>query len=245
MSLLHFEFGRDKRLADAVKLAAAAEISMSMAGRLYLSSSGWLLLNVPNALMRGVFDTIQETGIELPPKENAHISVMSEEEVNSVGADKISERGHMFRYTLGPLRSVKPAGWADISKVWFVEVKSPELKKLRASYGLTPLMKNNQHEFHITVAVRKSNVLRSNDVSKAAQSNLEQSLMPSLLSPNTHSLADFVGEVSRRTMQGVRNDIGGRRLEDAMDPAGRWRRMMDDMQGRGTTAAVDRIVTGL
>jgi len=41
-----------------------------------------------------------------------------------------------------------------MSRVWFLEVECKELEKLRKSYGLTN--KLNGHEFHITVAIRKS-----------------------------------------------------------------------------------------
>lgn len=178
MNSLYLSFDPDllQKAAATVKTGGDAELSYAMTGRLYASQSGWLLLSVPNALVRGVFDTIQEPGVELPPGKNgnpfnAHISVMRSEEVESIGGvDKITERGHTFRYTLGPLKTVVPAGWDAISKVWFVQVNSPELKKLRTSYGLTPLPHNNEFDFHITAAVRKKSVLQHNDVAKAANS---------------------------------------------------------------------------
>jgi hypothetical protein len=151
--------------------ADAPGISYALAGRLYASKSGWILLSVPNAMVHGMFDALQETGLELPPgpegRLNAHISVMRKEEVDSLGGvDRITERGHVFRYTLGPMREVVPDGWDDIGKVWLVEVRSPELEKLRKSYGLTALPNNNRFRFHITVAVRRKKVLQENDVTK-------------------------------------------------------------------------------
>lgn len=141
-----------------------------MTGRLYKSHTGYVLLSVPNALVRGIFDTLEGPGLELPPAMggrdlNAHITVMRPEEID---AEKVSERGHTFRYTLGGLREITPAGWRDFSKAWIIEVKSPELQNLRKSYGLSRLPKDNQHQFHITVAVRRKNVLRPNDVAKSA-----------------------------------------------------------------------------
>lgn len=165
---------RTQLLYEMGKVAAADPpvLSYSMAGRLYLSKSGWILLSVPNALVRGIFDTIHEGGVELPPGPdgvfNAHISVIPAKELESIGGpDMISERGHMFHYTLGPLKEVQPATWDEISRVWLVEVRSPELEKLRKSYGLTALPNDNQHKFHITVAVRRKKVLQENDISKA------------------------------------------------------------------------------
>lgn len=144
-------------------------ISYGLAGRLYLSKSGWLLLQVPNAIGRGAFDALYEQGVELPTRDtndpnevfNAHISVMSKKEVDSIGVDKISERGHTFHYTLGPVREITPKTWDGVSKVWAIECYSPELKNLRKSYGLNPLPgPNGDYQFHITFAIRRTNALR-------------------------------------------------------------------------------------
>ncbi len=154
-----------------VKRAADAMISQSLAGQLYLSGSGWVLLRVPNALGRGAFDALDEPGVELPLGDNglynAHISVFRPDELERIGgADKITERGHMFHYTLGPLRSCSPGGWDEMSKVWFIEIQSPELQRLRRSYGLSGLPNDGKYQFHITIAVRRKHVLRTSSVSK-------------------------------------------------------------------------------
>jgi hypothetical protein len=154
-----------------VKTAEDALPALSLAGRLYLSSSGWLLLSVPNAFVQGMFDALQEPGVELPTnsdgKFNAHISVMRPEEIEALGGpSKITERGHSFRYNINKLKTVNPAGWAEMGKVWFVEVYSPELQTLRKTYGLDPLPK---YPFHITVAVRRKNVLYNTSVSKTVK----------------------------------------------------------------------------
>jgi hypothetical protein len=162
------------RRPSVEKIAATAELSYGLKGQLYKSSAGWILLTVPNHLGRGAFDALGETGIELPLNSkgiyNAHISVMRPEEVETIpgGAGAISERGHDFAYTLGPVRSVKPHGWSDVAKVWYIEVHSPQLEQLRRSYGLSSRPRENKHRFHITIAIRKSQVLRENDKSKAA-----------------------------------------------------------------------------
>lgn len=155
------------------KSAGVATLTYNLSGRLYLSKSGYLLLSVPNALVLGAFDALDEHGAELPPNPfggnfDAHITVMRPEEVDKIGGDKISERGHNFHYTLGPVKEVNPEGWAEMSKCWFIEVKSPELQNLRKSYGLSPTPKDGEHPFHITIAVRRKNVLRDNEVKKSA-----------------------------------------------------------------------------
>lgn len=161
---------------NLLKLGAKPSTSYGLSGRLYLSSSGWLLLSVPNAIVHGVFDGMDEPGIELPVSEehgngrlSAHISVMRPAEVDRIGGpDAITERGHTFHYTLGKLKAVTPGGWTEMSKVWMVEIKSPDLEKLRKSYGLSRVPKGGEYEYHITVAARRKNVLRAGDVRKAA-----------------------------------------------------------------------------
>lgn len=161
-----------KAACEFFKTAEASKptTSFGLAGRLYASKSGWILLSVPNALVRGAFDALHEPGVELPTKGdgtlNAHISVFRPEELEGIGgADKIVERGHLFRYTLGPLKEVRPHGWTEMSRVWMVEAHSPELMKLRRSYGLSSLPNDNKFKFHITVAVRRRKVLNENDAS--------------------------------------------------------------------------------
>lgn len=154
-----------------------ASVNHPLAGRLYLAKSGWLLLSVPNAFVRGVYDALVAPGAELPlagtmnvPNVdagvlNAHISVMTADEVQSIGADKINERGHMFHYGLGPVKEIPVTSIDGVSKVWVVQVASPALAALRKSYGLTPLPKGN-HPFHITIAARRKHVMGNNTVSK-------------------------------------------------------------------------------
>lgn len=166
------------------RIKFASDISYSMSGRLFLSGSGWLLLSVPNAFVHGVFQSLDEQGIELPPRKSsndpedadsrlrAHISVMRPEEIEKhVGdPDKISERGKVFHYTTGAVKSFNPVGWDEMSKCWVVEVKSPELEKFRKSYGMTKLPQRGEKTlpFHITVAVRRKGVLLPNETRKAA-----------------------------------------------------------------------------
>lgn len=153
-----------------------AALNHLLSGRLYLSKSGWLLLSVPNALVRGVYDAMNTPGAELPTPGvwgidgskdslNAHISVMTADEVKQIGADKINERGHMFGYALGSMKEIEPGGSNPLSRVWALQVNAPALAALRKSYGLTPLL-NDDHAFHITVAVRRKKVLQNNSVSK-------------------------------------------------------------------------------
>ena len=99
-----------------------AATSYPLSGRLYLAKSGWLLLSVPNALVRGVFDALTAPGAELPTAGvmnvpnvdaqlvNAHISVLTAAEVAAIGADKINESGRFKSRPRGFRRCAKATG---------------------------------------------------------------------------------------------------------------------------------------
>lgn len=167
---LHAQVGR--LLAAAEKTAGDAEPVYNLTGPLYRSSSGWVLLQVPNALVRGVFAAMHEPGAELPPsgpdgRLNAHISVFRKEELDAIGgADAVTERGKQFKYSIGRLMSVVPSSWSEMGRVWFLKVHSPELQALRRSYGMSSLPNGGKYDFHITVAVRRKGVLGRNDSRK-------------------------------------------------------------------------------
>lgn len=143
-------------------------------GRLINSASGWLLLEVSNAIVRGAFAAMDVPGIELPLKDGrlvAHVSVMRDSELKSIGgARKVNEIGKRFSFSLGRLYETKPLGWPEMEKVWFFRVLSPELSNLRKSYGLPPHPTKGDRElrFHLTVAVRRRGVLRNGPVAKAS-----------------------------------------------------------------------------
>lgn len=123
---------------------------------------------------------IHEHGLE-PNPGRAHITVMDEQELSAIGGvDKIRERGQSFKFKLGAVKHVNPRGWDKMSQVYFVVCTSPELKKLRKSYGLKPLYKG--HEFHITVAVRPK-------MGKTAQADV---LLPMLAGGGVGLLGDLI-----------------------------------------------------
>ena len=157
---------------DHVKVAVLKpKTTNSLSGRLFASKTGWGMLSVPNSLVRGAFDALDEPGVELPLHDgrlHAHISVFRPDELEEIGADNLTERGKVFHYNLGRVQEVTPQDWDDVGRVWMIEVTSRELQTLRKSYGLTPLPKNNRYKFHITFAVRRKKVLTNNSTSKGS-----------------------------------------------------------------------------
>lgn len=147
------------------KTAQTHDISYSLSGRLQLSQTGWLVLTVPAAFVRGAFDALHEEGVELP--DSFHIAVMSPSEIGKIGANKITERGHSFGYTLGPVRSHEPSK-PELSKIWYIQIYSSELKKLRHSYGLEPYLKST-HSFQLPIAIRKTGAVVRGEITKSSE----------------------------------------------------------------------------
>ncbi len=156
----------DAALGEAIvlmsKAAQDAELSYDLHGALYLSRGGGLMMAVPNALARGAFDALHVPGAKLPPgpdggQFNAHVVVMRPAEIEKIGGPaKIKERGKQVRYSLGPVRTVRPTSWPAIRRIWFIEIRSPELERIRKSYGLSSLPRDGKHPFHCVFAVHLS-----------------------------------------------------------------------------------------
>lgn len=160
-------------LGEAIVLLKEAAVKThALSGELYGSAKGALLVSVPNALVRGAFSAIDENGLMLPNqgKFNAHIVVMTPEEVSKIGGlGKITERGKHFHYNLGPLHEGPMTSSFDFSRVWFLSVSSPELTQLRKTYGLDS--GPGKHGFNIVVALRRLGVLGKNEVTKLADTS--------------------------------------------------------------------------
>lgn len=151
--------------------------SVRLSGLLQLLSTGQLVLSVPSALVRGLFEAMHEPGIMPPPTVDGGttrscIIAMTADEVTSIGGgDKISERGKSYQYQLLGLTSQPAKGWPGIGTCWHMRVISPSLTKLRTSYGLPKQLNGNQ-DLSILVACRKIGVLSDNDVSKVTDEPL-------------------------------------------------------------------------
>jgi len=170
-------FSEPDSAADYERGEAAGYISKTgraaavypLAGRLYHSRSGHVLLSVPNAAVRGLFDAVGELGAELPRdggEFDAHVVVLTPAEVAQVGGpDKVSERGHEFHWGIGGIRQSGGLGRPGVARTWWARVSSPELTKLRRSYGLPGYPVGDS--FHLAIAVRRAGVLGDNGVAKS------------------------------------------------------------------------------
>lgn len=165
-------------LWQSCKQAADSTLSYALQGQLVLSSSGWALLQVPNDIGNGAFKAMSLPGVEQPSNSkgsyNAHISVIRPEELERIGGPAKLDRyrGSSFSYTLGNVREIaNPGGWAEVAKVWVIEVQSPELMRLRRSLGLGA----PKYPFHITFAIQKRKI-RKKEASLIHQQRLANNI---------------------------------------------------------------------
>jgi len=123
-----------------------------MIGKLKANQKGkYAILEVPKEFADAIYDAIYEEGMQ-KPDDHAHISVMNKEEIDQLDMP-LEEDDQEFAFSLGGIESCEPEGWEEMEKVWFVKCDSPQLQEVRKKYGFTPLM-NEDHEFHITIAVK-------------------------------------------------------------------------------------------
>lgn len=134
------------------KTAARSEAWLT--GVLGQTKDGFVYVNVSNDVINGFYHCLDEDKAIQPPyreeKYNgigAHISVMDPEEIEG---HHFRERGNKIRYQVRGVFQANPDR-GKMSRIWALEVHSPELENIRRRYGLSPNLRG--HSFHITFAV--------------------------------------------------------------------------------------------
>jgi hypothetical protein len=174
MSLITVQDVPDPRHFLIYQVVREKQANVQMSGLLQVTASGHLIVAVPAALVRGVFDAMHEPGISLPAAVDggmlrAGIVVMTPAELKQAGgAGAITERGKHYKYTLGNLEETPARNWPGVTTCWHLRVKSPTLGELRRSYGLPTKLEGNS-DFSIVVACRKAGVLTANATSKVTE----------------------------------------------------------------------------
>jgi hypothetical protein len=145
---------------DFLKSAEKEPINISLTGKLKQNNEGFVYMDIPDEFLFGLFDLLDKGKAKKPPyfgktddKVGAHVSVMNGEEVEENDIKNITELGKEYDFELGKLKSVDPEGWKGMSQVYFLQIKCPELEKLRQKYKLPKKIKG--HEFHITFGIEK------------------------------------------------------------------------------------------
>lgn len=147
--------------------------SLKFRGLLQLTKSGHLVVTVPAALVRGLYDSLDMPGLSLPRNTDgsvkANIAVITPAELQLIGGpDTVTERGRSFTFSFGDFFVSPARNWDGVSKCWLWHVRSPELSLLRRTYGL-PSKIDDSFDFSLLIAYQKSDVLRDNAVTKVSQ----------------------------------------------------------------------------
>ncbi len=135
----------------------------------------WLLLDVHKGLCEAAYHNLKTEGIEADSHhERPHISVLRPNEVEQVkkkfgiqwrGA---VHEGQTMQFKLIRMVSLVPSGWPEVTRVWFLEVESPDLEALREDLGFhyLPKREDSPHEmrFHITFAVRHNHAKKACEI---------------------------------------------------------------------------------
>lgn len=140
------------------KLAQLKDVKLK--GTLKKTKDNYVYLDLSNDVINGLISLIDCDGVEKPPYDlksfnsvGAHISVIGTSEYKDNDLESIKEVGQEFNFTFKNIKSTNPDGWDEMKKVYFVQVESLGLEKLRKKYGLPKLI--DGHEFHITIGVEK------------------------------------------------------------------------------------------
>ncbi len=132
------------------QVADYAREHLPLEGRLLQKSDGFVYLKVDDAYIHRLFPMLdlQDEGFKEPPyfrspeAPGAHISVFyADEHVRPI------ELGRHYTFALEDIEIVHPSPYTSYA---ILQVKAPELEKLRQKYGLSPKLFG--HEFHITLA---------------------------------------------------------------------------------------------
>lgn len=148
----------DEESLNDIKVASR-KTQASLVGKLKKTRDNFVYLDISNNILNGLYSMLGDDA-EKPPYNNkgfnsvgAHISVIGSNEYDDNEIEKIEEIGDEFEFKTGKIYSVNPDGWKEMQSVWFMDIDSPALEKLRQKYGLPKLMSG--HNFHISFAVKR------------------------------------------------------------------------------------------
>lgn len=135
-----------------------ANTHLSHFGFLKKTDDGFVYVKVSNAFINQLLPLLNQSQVKTPPyfgpnRVGAHISVIRDFEITNPKTLHINELGKKVFFEISDLCSVKPLGFPGCKKVWFLQVRCPELEQLRERLGFSPKIAG--HEFHITIGIEK------------------------------------------------------------------------------------------
>ncbi|KKN22198.1 hypothetical protein LCGC14_0917720, partial [marine sediment metagenome] len=128
------------------------------------SGKQWIYLKVHPGLVQAAWQALDEQDVNCEPRfDKPHITVLKHDETMAL----IEKYGNKWKQVCGNGRRVQfslqnamvnldPEGWDTMDRVWFLEIRSPQLRAFRKSLDLPELPQGDDGEqpFHITVAVQ-------------------------------------------------------------------------------------------
>ncbi len=130
-------------------------------GILKQDSDGFVYLELPDEFITDLFPLIHDRECEAVPlyqiePSPAHIAVVLPDEWSQKkGWGDIKEIDESFSFEVKGLNSLRPQRWPGVEKVYFLEIASPSLDRLRERLLLPSRIRG--HAFHVAIAFKKAN----------------------------------------------------------------------------------------
>ncbi len=130
----------------------------NLTAELKQNERGFVYLDIPDEYVHSLFELCDDPKAQLPPyfgenRSGAHISVILTSEMLAKNGLTIADVGKKFTFRIAQMNSVKPDGWNEVDKVYFLTLSCPELESVRQRHGFSP--KIQDHDFHLTFGICK------------------------------------------------------------------------------------------
>lgn len=149
-----------KAVYNSPSICAYARCALPKKGILRQDNQGFVYLELPNDFITTLFPLINDCMCKTMPLHQiepspAHIPVILPHEwATKKGWGEIKEIQQAISFEITQLSSLSPKRWFGVEKVYFLNVKSPELEQLRQRYQLPSLIRG--HDFLIAIAYKKT-----------------------------------------------------------------------------------------
>lgn len=142
---------------NATEILDYANENLPLYGRLRVDERGFTYLDIENEYIYELLPFLETAGATNPPyfdaiySAGAHVSVILASEIHP--PLNLEEFEEDIPFTITGCYSVEPENWLEMETIWFLTIDAPKLSMIRTNLGLSP--KIQDHEFHITIAVKK------------------------------------------------------------------------------------------
>jgi hypothetical protein len=141
-------------------ICAHARHTLPKKGVLKQDSDGFVYLELPDEFITALLPLIHDRECEALPlyqiePSPAHIPVILPHEWSQKkGWGDIKEMDESFSFEVKGLNSLRPKRWPGVEKVYFLEITSSSLERLRERLLLPSLIRG--HPFHLAIAYKKA-----------------------------------------------------------------------------------------